>query len=1084
MAYNYHPISSPVANHPASELSDRFVFRVSNFQIFKFSNLQIFHSFVILLIFFFPNITFSQAPYDWENPLLTGINNEPPHATFFPYNSEEAALKNDWISSPDVLLLNGIWKFQWSENPGEKPEEFYLDSFDVSEWKNINVPSTIEIQGYGYPVYTNSGYEFEHLMKPDPPYVPHDYNPVASYKRDFFLPDKWKGRQVFLRFEAVKSFVYVYLNGQKIGMGKDGKTPVEFNITKYILEGTNTLAVEVYRWCDGSYLECQDMWRMSGINRDVYLYSTPEISIRDFFAIGDLADNYENGLLKLTAIIKNFDKSQGFNGKLSVLMYESKDSEKPFINETIPVNVGINTEDTFTYTKKIPDPRKWSAELPNLYHLVIVLKDNEGDIIETTGCRIGFRTSEVKNGLFLVNGVPVRLKGVNRHESDPATGHWISKERMIQDIKMMKEANINTIRTCHYPDDPFWYDLCDEYGLYVIDEANIESHGMGYDPGKTLGNKPVWMKAHLDRTIRMFERDKNHPSVIIWSLGNEAGNGCNFIVTYEWLKQRDKSRPTQYERAEQAYNTDIFCPMYWGIWDLEFYGYTRQLRPLIMCEYAHSMGNSTGNLQDYWDVIEKYPQLQGGCIWDWADQGLYAKDSTGREYWAFGGDFGPANVPSDGNFMCNGLVWPDRKPHPAYWEVKKVYQYVKFSPSDLSVPSLEVINNYDFYDLSGTGIEWEITANGKQICSGKLPGFTLNPKDKKAISFPVQQIAILPGTEYFLNVYLKTTSPMGLFGTGHALASGQFALPWAQLSEDVFQPDQPSLTWTSNNNSIGITGKDFFLQFDKITGTIASYKFNGTEIINRGPLPNFRRAPTDNDIGNRMFDRCKIWFDASENRTVSSVDIKSIREEIQIVVNFEFPGIQNKESVIYQVIPSGEIKVTSTIIPTGEKVPDLPRFGLNMQINAKFQKVAWFGRGPWENYWDRNTSAFIGWYESSVEDQFTPYVRPQENGYKTDVRWVSLENDKLGIRFSGDPYICFSALPYTYDDMKGFKQCCKHLNDLESKNFVDLNIDYRQMGVGGDDSWGAQTHKKYTLPAKEYSYTFTIKPYPLAAETK
>ncbi len=1050
----------------------------------KVSNSSVFSHLLILLILISSTITSSQTPPDWENPLLTGINNEPPRATFFPYNSEEAALKNDWISSSDILMLNGIWKFYWSENPGKKPEEFYLNSFDVSGWKDIKVPSTIEIQGYGYPVYTNSGYEFEHLMKPDPPYVPQDYNPVASYRTDFTLPDLWEGKQVFLRFEAVKSFMYVYLNDQRIGMGKDGKTPVEFNVTQYIRDGINTLGVEVYRWCDGTYLECQDMWRMSGINRDVYLYAAPETSIRDFFAIGDLTDNYKNGLFKLTTIVKNYDKSGAFTGKLSVSLYESKDSKDPLFTENIPITVGIATEDTFTYARKIQDPRKWSAELPNLYHLVIALKDKKGNLIESTGCRIGFRTSEVKDGLFLVNGIPVRLKGVNRHESDPVTGHWISEERMIQDIKMMKEANINTVRTCHYPDDPYWYELCDEYGLYVIDEANIESHGMGYDPDKTLGNNPEWLKAHLDRTARMFGRDKNHPSVMIWSLGNEAGNGCNFVSTYEWLKKSDRSRPVQYERAEQAYNTDIFCPMYWGIWDLGFYGYTRQFRPLILCEYAHSMGNSTGNFQDYWDMIEKYPQLQGGCIWDWVDQGLYAQDSTGREYWAFGGDYGPANVPSDGNFMCNGIVWPDRKPHPAYWEVKKVYQSVKFVPGDLSIPSLEIINKYDFYDLNGTEVEWEVTANGKQVSTGKIPGFTIDPKGKRLISLPIQYLEILPYNEYFLNVYLKTTSTVGLLESGHILASEQFSLPWTRLSEEEFKEDQPPLKLTTNNEMIELTGKDFSLRFDKSTGTIHSYEFSGTEIFTRGPLPNFRRALTDNDIGSKMYKRSKIWFDASENRTVSSVDIKSKREDTQIVVNFGFPGSDITEKVIYQVSPSGEIRITSTIIPAGEKIPDMPRFGLNMQIRADFQKVAWYGRGPWENYWDRNTSAFVGRYESTVYEQFTPYVRPQENGYKTDVRWITLENENLGIRFSGEPYICFSALPYTFEQMNGFKQCCKHVNDLEREDFVDLNIDYRQMGVGGDDSWGARTHEKYTLPAKEYSYSFTIKPYFPGKETR
>jgi beta-galactosidase len=928
-------------------------------------------------------------------------------------------------------------------------------------------------------------------MKPDPPKVPKEYNPVGSYRRDFNVPDSWNDREVFLRFGAVKSFMYVYLNGQRIGMGKDGKTPVEFNITKYLRKGKNTLGVEVFRWSDGSYLECQDMWRMSGINRDVFVFSTPKTRIRDFWAVGDLTDGYENGVLRLTTIVRNEEKSAarlparqvgsppaGEAGwQLVVALYETRDLKEPVLRESMNFELHTNTEDTINFSRKILTPRKWSAELPNLYHLVITLKDPKGNILESTGCRVGFRTSEVKDGLFLVNGKPVRLKGVNRHEAEPITGHWISKERMLEDIRLMKEANINTVRTCHYPDDPYWYELCDEYGLYVIDEANVESHGMGYNPDRTLGNNPEWLKAHLDRTIRMFERDKNHPSVIIWSLGNEAGNGCNFVATYEWLKKRDKSRPTQYERAEQAYNTDIYCPMYAGIDELVWYGYTKQFRPLIMCEYAHAMGNSTGNLQDYWDVIEKYPQLQGACIWDWVDQGLFAEDSLGRKYWKYGGDYGPANVPTDGNFMCNGLVFPDRQPHPGYQEVKKVYQYVRFIPGDLASLSFEVLNKYDFYDLSGTAVEYSVIANGKTLYEGTVPAFTLAPKEKKSLFIPMRKIAVAPGTEYFLNLRMKTTAPRGLLPAGHILASEQFLLPWSIPAENLVSKPGPALQKSAGDTYIEVSGPEFAVKFDQRTGTIASFLFNGTELVTRGPLPNFRRAPTDNDIGNRIYDRCRTWFDASENRTIRSSSIEEKQGRMLVTFEFGFPGSGTTEVVNYTVGAGGEIRVTAQLKPRGDKLPELPRFGLNMQIDGSLSRVTWYGRGPWENYWDRNTSAFVGLYESTVKDLFTPYVRPQENGYRTDVRWMTLDNGKTGIRFTGDPLICFSALPYTYDDMKGFKQCCKHLNDLQEKGFVDLNIDYKQMGVGGDDSWGARTHKEYTLPAVEYTYSFTMQPF-------
>ncbi len=1057
----------------------------ANIQDMKNFAISPFHYLTISLFLFSSAFGQNNQPLDWENPQLTGISNERAHADFLPYDSETDALKNDRTSSPYFLLLNGTWKFNWSENPDKRLMNFYEDAFDVSNWKDIQVPSTIEIQGYGYPIYVNQPYEFIHLMKPDPPKVPHDYNPVGSYRREFQIPESWKEREVFLRFEAVKSFCYVYLNGQRIGMGKDAKTPIEFNITKYLRPGKNILGVEVFRWSDGTYLECQDMWRMSGINRDVYLYSTPKTRIRDFFVVADLFSNYQHGMLKVSAIVKSnpavpSPKGAEIGLQLDIALFKSKTAKVPELTESIKFKPKENSEDTLFFARHVPNPLQWSAEIPNLYYLVLTLKTQDGKVLESTGCRLGFRTSEVKNGQFLVNGKPILIKGVNRHEHDPVTGHVISREMMLKDIKLMKEANINTVRTCHYPDDPYWYELCDEYGLYVIDEANIESHGMGYDPDRTLGNNPAWLKAHLNRTERMVERDKNHPCVIIWSLGNEAGNGSNFEATYEWVKNRDKSRPVWYERAEQGANTDIFCPMYWAPRDLKWYGYSHQLRPLIMCEYAHAMGNSTGNFQDYWDVIEKYPQLQGGCIWDWVDQGLSARDDQGKDYWTFGGDYGPKNVPSDGNFNCNGIVFPDRKPHPGYWEVKKVYQYVKFTPVDLKKISFTIQNKYDFYDLSNTEISWELLNNGKIVLTGKLAPFTLQPKAKKELVIPLPKFNPVLKTEYFLNVYLKTTAPWGLLQEGHVLAAEQFSLPTLGHDPEWFIEETPPTLKVSNGEAaVVITGDQFSIVFDKKEGTLSSWKFHDAELIIRGPQTNFRRAPTDNDVGNGLPERVKVWFDASEHRNVQSVEVKKEKNDnISIRMVYVFPDSIARETVDYQINGYGEIMVTSAITPLKEKLPQMVRFGLNLQINPEFRKVVWFGRGPWENYQDRNTASFVGIYESTVDDQFTPYVRPQENGYKTDVRWITLESPKhLGIRFTGEPLICFSALPYTYDDMKGFKQGGKHLNDLEKKPFVDINIDYKQMGVGGDDSWGARTHLQYILPAASYQYSFTMEPF-------
>ncbi|MCX6247876.1 MAG: DUF4981 domain-containing protein [Bacteroidetes bacterium] len=1036
-------------------------------------------------LFIFPLLLSAQTgtPPDWENPALTGINNEPPHATFIPYADEQTTLANDWNASPYYKLLNGTWKFNWSENPGSRPLNFYQDDFPVSGWQDIQVPSTIEVQGYGYPIYVNQPYEFIHLMKPDPPHVPHDYNPVGSYRTSFTLPEKWNGRQVFLHFGAVKSFLYVYLNGQKIGMGKDAKTPVEFNITNYLRVGSNTLGVEVFRWSDGTYLECQDMWRLSGINRDVYLFSTPGVRIRDFEATGDLTDNYNNGLLRLTVILQH--PSEGAKRPVSgvwqigVKLYRLKEDKKPVFEESIYITLKEGTEDTVTFERAVANPDKWSAEIPNLYHLVISLVDPDGKIVESTGCSVGFRSSEVKSGQFLLNGVPVRLKGVNRHEFDPVTGHVISRELMLKDIRLMKEANMNVVRTCHYPDDPSWYDLCDEYGLYVIDEANIESHGMGYDPDKTLGNNPEWKAAHMNRTRRLVERDKNHPCVIIWSLGNEAGNGCNFVDTYEWIKKRDVSRPVQYERTEMGYNTDIFCPMYWATWDLKWYGYVKQLRPLIMCEYAHAMGNSTGNLQDDWDVIEKYDQLQGGCIWDWVDQGLLKKNAKGKDIFAFGGDYGPANVPSDGNFCCNGLVSPDRVPHPGYYEVKKVYQSVMFTllnPDDLKV---EMFNRYDFYDLKDTQICWEVLEDGEQVDTGSFAPIVLPPKSKEVLRVLFHPKEHTAAKERFLNVYLKLTSPRGLLKEGHILASEQFRLQVKNRVQTFITGLAPDLSFTANDTSVNVTGKSFSLSFAKSTGILSSYKAEQTEFLERGPVPDFRRAPTDNDVGNGMYKRCRPWFAASETRKmISVIPAQTSPNEIKVEVKYEFPDSTGKETILYSINGNGEVTVSVSMTPGKKGLPELPRFGMNLQVKPEFNNFEWFGRGPYENYRDRNTGSFAGIYQGKVSDQEIPYVRPQEYGYRTDVRWVSLTSDsKKGLFFVGDSLICFSARPFTYDDLKGFRHGGNHPGDLDKEKFVDLNIDSGQMGVGGDDSWGARVHDEYTIPSKPCSYSFRIIPF-------
>jgi beta-galactosidase len=1050
---------------------------------------------VITLVHFTIPVFAQQIP-DWENPKLTGINNEPPHASFLPYNDEASALKNDWTATPYSVLLNGIWKIRMADNPDGRIPDFFKTGYNVSGWDDIQIPATFEVHGYSYPIYVNQPYEFEHLMEPDPPHVPADSNPVFMLRTDIEVPSAWNGRQIFLRFNAVKSFFYAYVNGEMVGMGKDGKTPVEFNITNYVKTGTNTLAVEVFRWSDGTYLECQDMWRMSGINRDVFIYSTPNVRIRDFFVTGKLVDDYLNGEFKVTVDIQNLSTSDAgcqmpllrrstprndndvddklpVDGcwMLDVGLFESKDSKEPLFRRSIPVEVPANGGKRYAIVETAINPRKWSAELPNLYHVVLTLKDPEGKPVMSAGCRMGFRTSEVKNGQFLINGMPVLLKGVNRHETDPVTGHVMTKERMLQDIRLMKEANINTVRTCHYPDDPYWYELCDEYGLYVIDEANIESHGMGYDPDHTLGNNPDWLEAHMNRTERMVERDKNHPCVVIWSLGNEAGNGSNFVATYEWIKKRDPSRPVWYERAQQSYNTDIFCPMYAGIDYLKRYGYTKQLRPLIMCEYAHAMGNSTGNLQDYWDVIEAYPQLQGGCIWDWVDQSL------GPPY-TYGGDYGPANVPSDQNFLDNGIVFPDRSVHPGYWEVKKVYQYVKLKLDDPNTPSVTLTNNYAFYDLGDTEVSWEIQGDGHKILSGVFLPFTLNPGENNVLTIPANPLIKQPDVEYMLTLFVKTTKPIGLLSKDFILASEQF--PLASFSSAI--PEYPEglkpLELNETASGIIIRGEDFEVVFDLMSGEIRSFEYQNTQLIKQGPVPNFRRAPTDNDIGSQLYKRCAVWFEASTSRRLEEISTSTVGpDQIEVSVVYSLPSVASTQIIRYEIRSTGEIVVTSSLIPGDKKLSELPRVGFNLQLPVNLDRVTWFGRGPWENYQDRYSSAFVGRYSATVDELYTPYIRPQENGYRTDVRWVEFTGEqKVGLQFSGSPLICFSALPFTFDDLASYERGMKHNWDPKKRDFIDVNIDYKQMGVGGDDSWGAQPYPAYRLPAKEYTFSFSMKP--------
>jgi len=1043
--------------------------------------------FVLILIFLILAIlSFGKiSNNDWENPLVVAINRETPHSFYIPYATVTQALSNVWDQSPYFESLNGVWKFYWVKKPSDRPINFFKDDFDMSRWDSIPVPSDWQMLGYGIPIYVDSQYPFiSPSLKPTPPQIPGNYNPVGSYKRFFIIPKKWAGRQIILHFGGVRSAFYVWINGNKAGYSQGSKTPAEFNITKYLKPGKNSISVEVYRWSDGSYLEDQDFWRLSGIERDVFLYAVPSVHIWDYFARVDLDKNYRNGIINLEITVRNFLDKKSRKFTVEALLMNTK-GEKVAKYST-PISLNGKELRVLKTRWFIENPKKWTAESPHLYKLLLILK-NGHKILEVLSSNIGFRKVEIKNGQLLLNGVPIYIKGVNRHEHDPLKGHVISVESMKKDIELMKKFNINAVRTSHYPNDPRWYDLCDKYGIYLVDEANIESHGMGYRPERTLGNNPLWKKAHLDRTMRMVERDKNHPSVIIWSLGNEAGDGVNFEATYNWIKKRDPSRPIMYERALLGPHTDIYDPMYAPIEHLIKYAEKPRKRPLIMCEYSHAMGNSNGNLKDYWDVIYSYPLLQGGFIWDWVDQG-FLKRINGKECWAYGGDYGPEGFPSDVNFCINGLVLPDRTPHPALWEVKKVYQYVNFEPTDLKKWEIKLINRYDFTDLNNFYLSWKILKDGIPILKKRTELPSVPPHEEKIIELSAPEFSPEPGREYYLDLSIRTKKSTELIPKDFEVAWEQFKLP-LKIKSVAENPRQfPPLRVSTKGNFIKIMGKNFVYTFDRKNSIFVSLKFKGKEFIKSGPEPNFWRAPTDNDFGNGMQLRCKVWKNSGKNREIKRIFMKKIgQDKVAITENSTIQAGNSPLQISYVIKGNGEIKVTMTLSPAYPNLPEIPKIGMTLLLPSEFDLVKWYGKGPHESYWDRKWGARVGVYEMKVDELYFPYIRPQENGNRTDVRWVILKSrDGYGLLIKGQPFINFSAFHFLNSDFdEGVIKRNRHACELQKRPITTLNIDYKQMGVGGDNSWGALPHPQYMLyPTQVYSYSFVLIPEKLKEQTR
>lgn len=1018
------------------------------------------------------------APNEWENPQVVDEHKEKGRASFMLFE-RPADVADDYARSPYYQSLNGTWKFNYAPRPAERPTDFFQPSFNDAAWKSIAVPSSWEVQGFGTPIYTNVTYPFPK----NAPFIDARDNPVGTYRRTFTVPAGWQGREVLLHFGSISGYAVVYVNGQRVGMSKAAKSPAEFDITQHLKAGDNQLAVQVFRWHDGSYLEDQDFWRLSGIDRDVYLASVPKHTIWDFFTHADLDPSYKNGQFSADVTLRSFAAAPAAQLLVEVLDPSGKTVLRQQQAVAAPTTVGTQTVKVNGSVKNV---KPWSAEIPTLYQCRLTLQDAKGQPLAVTGCKLGFRKVEIKNAQLMVNGRPIEVHGVNRHELEPTTGRVVTDAGMRRDLEQMKRFNINAVRTSHYPNDERWYKLCDEYGIYLVDEANIETHGYGaewqggFDKTKHPAYRPEWAAAHLDRIERVLERDKNHPSVIIWSMGNECGNGPVFYQAYKWMKQRDPSRPVQFEQAGENEDTDIVCPMYPGMESMKRYANaTDKTRPYIMCEYSHAMGNSNGNFQEYWDLIRSKPHMQGGFIWDWVDQGLQTQTADGRPYFAYGGDLGGYYLQNDENFCANGLVAADRTPHPGLYEVKKVYQDIRFSAAKPTDGRVTVLNGFSFKDLDGYNFQWELLRNGTVAKSGTFAVGKLAAGQQKEAKLGLPAMKSEPGAEYVLNVFAQTKAATPLVPAGHEVAREQFVLTPATNYFATSPAAANSLQVKREGDKLTFTSGDVRGEFNTKQGRLTDYRLRDQWIVGSYPEPYFWRAPTDNDFGSGMPQSLGAWRTAHAARKVQRVTVgEQSAAGLPIKVEYLLSDIDAPYTVDYLIGPDGAVRVTAAIDLTGKNLPELPRFGMRMDLPRRFNRIQYYGRGPWENYQDRNTAAFLGTYQDSVNGQFTRnYIRPQENGYRTDVRWLTLTNEAgLGLRVEGQQPLSFSALPFRSEDLDpGLTKKQQHPTDIKMRGGVTLQVDLKQRGVGGDNSWGALPHEQYRLLDKKYSYSYTLR---------
>lgn len=1009
---------------------------------------------LVLLLAWLTIIPVMAQQLEWQSQHAIGLNKVTPHTYVWPYADIADLCKGDYQNSPYYLSLNGKWKFNWVKNPDNRPKDFYEPTYHTGGWADIEVPGNWERQGYGTAIYVNESYEFDekfYNFKKNPPLVPYEENEVGSYRRTFTVPSSWKDRRVVLCCEGVISFYYVWINGTFLGYNQGSKTAAEWDITPYLQEGDNTIALEVYRWSAGSYLECQDYWRLSGIERDVYLYSTPKQFIADYKVTSSLDNvNYKDGVFGLEVTV------EGPSSQVSKLAYQLRDaSGSQIASQEIAIKSrGLSNAVIFD-NKIFTDIKPWSAEHPNLYTLILELKDRNGNVTELTGCEIGFRTSEIKDGRFCINGVPVLVKGANRHEHSQM-GRTVSKELMEKDIQLMKQYNINTVRNSHYPTHPYWYMLCNRYGLYMIDEANIESHGMGYGKA-SLAKDSTWLTAHMDRTQRMYERSKNHPSIVIWSLGNEAGNGINFQRTYDWLKSVEDNRPVQYERAQEEYNTDIYCRMYRSVDEIKAYVGKKDIyRPFILCEYVHAMGNSVGGLKEYWDIFESEPMAQGGCVWDWVDQSFREIDENGKWYWTYGGDYGPKGIPSFGNFCCNGLVNALREPHPHLYEVKKVYQYIKSTLINSKDLTIRVKNWHDFTNLDAFNCTWSITSDQGEVIATGTREVSCEPH--KTIDITLGGVKYPSNcNEVYVTLSWTRKEAKPFISTTWEVAYDQFTVP-------VTRKTVTALAKQSNATAFKV---------DSLTGAISSLTVNGEELLATPMTLSLFRPATDNDNRDRY--GANGWRKAGLN-TITQKVVRIKTGESETTTQTELINTKGDKlgdaSFRYKLLSNGAVKVSVSFVPDTNRIRSLARVGLTFRMNDAYDKIRYLGRGDIETYPDRKQAGKIGIYSTTPERMFHYYVTPQSTGNRTDVRWMEIFNDSgLGYIVESTQNFQFSVVPFCDKNLEQ----AKHINELQRDGMITVHLDAEQSGVG-TATCGPGVLAPYRVNLDKHNFEFILQP--------